>query len=485
MKTTITLVLSILISYVCLGNNIQVSNITLENANATTNTVQIEFDLSWENSWRLSSGPSNWDAAYLFVKFRVDGGPWNNARINLANFVAPVGSMIQVAPNSAGAFIYRDSDGSGNFDLQDVQLEWNYGANGVQDDAIIDIQVFAIEMVHIPQESFYVGGTGGTEAGKFYQHPSTNTSYQITSEAAISVGPTNGFLNYDSDGDGLGPIPAAYPKGFGAFYIMKYELTEGQWIGFFNSLSETQKANRDLTGESGKNTDLVVNGNTISWAGGSTNATTEVPDRACGYLSMGDMLAYMDWSGLRPITELEYEKSARGPVFPKAGEFAWGNANIFSTETYTYSNQGQPSENITNLGELTGNAAYSATTGSNGPVRSGIFAASATNKNREETGGSYYGVMELSGNHYERVVTVGTPRGRLFTGVHGNGIIGSTGNSTASNWPLFTTGDGGSYRGGGWINGADLLRVSDRFDGASLIPGSSSRIGIRAARTAF
>ena len=30
------------------------------------------------------------------------------------------------------------------------------------------------------------------------------------------------------------------------------------------------------------------------------------------YISWPDLLAYADWAALRPITELEYEKAARG-----------------------------------------------------------------------------------------------------------------------------------------------------------------------------
>lgn len=69
-----------------------------------------------------------------------------------------------------------------------------------------------------------------------------------------------------------------------------------------------------------------------------------------------------------------------------------------------------------------GNANYNTTNGSpSGPKRCGIFAASALLNNREETGGSYYGIMELTGNVYERAITVGNPEGRAFTGLHGNG----------------------------------------------------------------
>jgi hypothetical protein len=61
------------------SNNIQVTNVTLTSqntsagANNSANYTHIQFDVQWENSWRLSSGPSNWDAAWIFAKFRVGG----------------------------------------------------------------------------------------------------------------------------------------------------------------------------------------------------------------------------------------------------------------------------------------------------------------------------------------------------------------------------------------------------------------------------
>ncbi|MEL6652272.1 MAG: hypothetical protein AAFQ87_15835, partial [Bacteroidota bacterium] len=44
------------------ANNIDLSNITLTGQNTTDQTVLVQFDVSWENSWRLNVGPSNWDA---------------------------------------------------------------------------------------------------------------------------------------------------------------------------------------------------------------------------------------------------------------------------------------------------------------------------------------------------------------------------------------------------------------------------------------
>ena len=484
----IILIITVLFTYSLGANNIRVSNISLENLNTVSNWVNVEFDVAWDNSWRISSGPSNWDAAWVVIKYRVNNGTWTHGIVSQANSTAAAGSIMDITPDGIGALIYRDGDGSGNVNFQNVQIRWNFGSTDTND--VIDIQVFAIEMVYVPEGAYYVGGTTGSEANKFHSGGfSTSSSYQITSENALTIANTSGNLYYtgttSNGGDQTGALAASYPKGFNDFYAMKYEVSEGQWVAFFNSMTENQKNNRDVTDVNHKNSDGVVYRNTVSWTGGTTSATTAAPDRSMSYLSIGDMNSYMDWIGLRPLSELEYEKSCRGPILPKSGEFAWGSANINSVD-YTLVNAGFSSERITNSATNTGNALYNLTdTNFGGPARNGIFAHSAINKNREETGGSYYGIMELTGNLYERCVTVGTAQGRNFTGLHGNGIISSsTGNGTVPNWPNNTTGDGYSFRGGSWFNGADFIRVSDRFDGASIIAVGNNRLGFRGARTA-
>ncbi len=488
MKKIILILLFVFSILTSKANNITVSNISLVNLNQANSWVNVQFDLSWENSWRVSSGPSNWDAAWIFIKYRVNNGDWVHGHISQANSSVPAGNTLDVLSSGVGAFVYRSSNGSGNMNIQGIQLQWNFGA--VTTDDIIDVQVFAIEMVYVPQGAFYVGGTNGSEVNKFYSGGLSTTSfYQITSENAITIVDTVGNLYYTNTagnaGDQAGTLAVSYPKGFNAFYCMKYEVTEAQWVGFFNSLNESQKNNRDLTDANHKNSDAVVSRNTIAWSGGTSNATTTAPDRALSYASAADMNAYIDWAGLRPMTELEYEKACRGPIQPKAGEFAWGNANI-SQNSLNLVNSGQPNESLTGLPTNTGNASFLDTDGAiNGPLRNGIFASSATNKTRQETGGSYYGIMELSGNLYERCITVGTLTGRSFTGVHGDGVINSTtGDSDVINYPSNTTGDGYSYRGGSFINLFNYLRVSDRFDGATILFNGNNRIGIRAVITA-
>jgi len=54
-----------------LANNIAVSGISLTARNTSTQTVRVNFNLSWDNSWRTTSAPFNWDAAWVFVKYKI------------------------------------------------------------------------------------------------------------------------------------------------------------------------------------------------------------------------------------------------------------------------------------------------------------------------------------------------------------------------------------------------------------------------------
>lgn len=476
-----------LCTQVGLTNNIEVTDVVLTGQDAAQDFTLVQFDLSWENSWRISVGPGNWDAAWVFVKYRVNGNIWRHATLNTTGSTAPAGATVEVVSDQTGAFIYRSADGTGDVSWQDVELRWNYGDDGVDDNALVDVQVFAIEMVYVPEEAFRVGTgqLGGSEIDEFYTPTFFfSVPYQITSEAAITVAPSPGNLYYNNSvngGDQQGPIPAAFPKGYAAFYCMKYETSQDQWVGFFNTLTQTQKENLDITGTSGKNSDDEAFRNAVSWPDAG-NATTTLPNLPMAYVRAGFVCAYLDWAGLRPMTELEYEKACRGPLNPVSNEFAWGTSNI-AVGDYTLVNEGTPSEQIANPASGVGNTSYQETSGGIQIMRCGIFAASANLNNREETGGSYYGIMELTGNVYERCVTVGNPQGRSFDGQHGDGSLNANGTYNVPNWPL-DAGDGFGYRGGSYPNSQQFLYVSDRNDAANTFPGTNSRIGFRGVRTA-
>lgn len=452
------------------ANNIEVSNISLTAQNTTEDYTLVQFDLSWENSWRLSSGPENYDGAWVFIKFKksVD---WKHATINYVDGTAAadghteaIGSTVKTSSDGVGVFVYRNSDGNGDVNFQTIQLRWNYGVDLVQDNDVVDVKVFAIEMVYIPQRINILGCSDeGIDSGHFYTNTAIGSKgvYLVTSEAAINVSPAINDLYYDqpqgSEGDRNGPIPADFPKGYKAFWTMKYELTEGQWISFVNSLQLTARLNRienmfdvDL----GKEVNQEYRRNTILFSE-QLFLSSDAPARAVSYLSEDDNAAYLDWSGLRFMTELEYEKMAKGH-FSVASMLASGG--ILSTNVdYIIINDGEENELITNCASNLTNMNYSENHVS-GPLRAGIFAASANNPTRLETGGSFYGVMELSGNLFERVISSGSVLGRTFTGNHGDGRLDENGNSNVPNSPQSEV----FLRGGSFESSLVLCTVSTR-----------------------
>jgi len=460
---SVVLLVMLLIISTLHANNIQIENAGIESINYTEGYAMLKLDISWDNSWRNDiagngyAEPNNYDAAWIFVKYRINGGLWQHATLNTegSNHIAPVGSTIDGVSDGKGVFMYRSQNGEGTVNWSNAGLRWEY----LSDDIVpangdnVDFKILAIEMVYVPEGAFYVGDNKESKASFF--EGGTSNPYHITSENAITVANTEGNLFYTViayTGDGLGPIPVAYPKGYAAFYCMKYQITQGQYADFLNLLTPEQAANLCDPGLSYRYSILYTD----------TNYTAFAPERGCNYVSWADGIAYLDWSGLRPMTELEYEKACRGPLYPISGEFAWGT-NTISTNAYTLNNNGSWEEGIaSNYSTTLGNSFYSLTKGTiQGPVRVGIFAAHPNNTGRVTSGASYYGIMDMSGNLWERVVTIGNPKGRAFTGKTGDGYLTVDGHSNMANWPN-NSADGAGGRGGNWANNSDFSRVSDR-----------------------
>jgi len=453
---------------VALANNITVSNVTITGQSTSAQTCKVQLDISWNNSWRNAI---NYDAAWVFIKYSTDSGAtWSHATLktsgtNPANFSQGTGTGLDlvVPTDKKGAFLQRTSNGSGTVSTTSIQFVWDWGADGLSTSSTARVKVFAIEMVYIPQGAFYAG-SGGTGTGEF-------TSTQITTATANASG------GYPT---GQTAPNASWPNGYNAFYIMKYELSQGAWVDFFNTLTADQKSTRDITGgvlnSTGKASDETVNRNTISWTSGDAAAGAN-QYVACNFLSWADVIAYADWSGLRPMTELEYEKAARGTVSAVADEYAWGSTTI--TQSANITNGGAANETASNSGNGLCNYGNRASQ-PQGPMRCGFAPTSTTT--RAQAGASYYGVMELSGNLWERPVTIGNATGRLFDGGLGDGALDANGNANVTNWPG-TDAVGSGFRGGTWTGGATIARVSDRYSAADTSAVRYSTLGARCART--
>jgi len=455
------------------ANNVSVSSVTLTGQNAADDYMLVQFDLSWDNSFLDAV---NWDACWIFVKFRVGSGDWNHATLNTSGHTAPSGSTIDTPSDGKGVFIYRSANGTGTFSLTDVQLRWNYGTDGVADDATVTVKVFAIEMVCVPTGAF-AAGSGGSENSCF-----TLTTIN-TGDATTAPTGTGGFSGSAEGGYPTGqttPANAGWPNGYSAFYCMKYEISQGQYADFLNTLTATQDGNRFPDN----------NGNyrhTIGGSAGSRSAGR--PDRACNYLSWMDDAAYADWSGLRPMTELEFEKTCRGTLAPVANEYAWGNTSITAATTISGTEDGTETITNSNANCCYNYQDFTSGDGGYGPLRCGIFATGSTS--RAEAGAGYYGIMEMSGNLWERPVTIANTEGRTFTGTHGNGALSINGNATNSEWPGYSDGEvtgatGAGLRGGGWDNwdnGASDGCVSDRGVAGYTYTDRDGTFGFRCVRS--
>jgi len=550
------------------ANDLQISNISLLNKNTVEDYLYVQFDISWDNSWRVNTGAQNWDAAWVFVKYRIDGGVWQHATLSSldSDHNAPPEATTDASSDGKGVFMYRSSNGSGNISWSAVQFKWLYGNNGVSDNAAnIEIRVFGIEMVYVNQGAFSVGDE--SSIGHLYDASDVSmlqsayiSTAPVTMKTNISgytgIGPfdDNELINEGIYVDGDNGIDTTggttinnpdFPTGYNAFYCMKYEITQEQYVAFLNTLSRTQQdkcthRDRGLSSpEIERNhyllsnqvtfpfRDTVENRNgvygvdadgisplifhcNVDTSGSNMNLfdqNTDGQNVGCNLIGWLQGTSYADWAALRPMTELEFEKACRGPEASVTDEYAWHTTAIFGTisEEYIFNNFGMATEYPQNISVSVGNAAYQFTTGHkdenpdriDAPVRVGMFATASSN--RITSGASYYGIMELSGSLNERCVSLGHGLGRKYQGTHGDGILadspaGFEGNATNSDWPgvalnLESKGtnyvwNGSGYRGGDWNDGKSRLKVSERYF-ASLDPfGPNIGSGFRCVRTA-
>lgn len=275
-------------------------------------------------------------------------------------------------------------------------------------------------------------------------------------------------------------LPADFPNGYEGFYAMKYEVTQQQYVSFLNKLDRNSQALRTV-GEhlAGMREGEYVFGNNrrqpsfrngiVLMKLGENSGLPNVfacdlnPDNmpnslddgqmvACNFLSPSDLLAYADWAGLRPLSELEFEKMCRR-AFPGevlAGEFAWNSAS--ATFGKTLNDAGKDTENY---GEGNVNAGNSS-----GPVRAGAFLRSG--RNREQAGVGFWGVEDLSGNLAEIYYNADVYGRQLNGSVHGDGELGNNGDTDvpANRWSRDTLAFG--VRGGSYESGRKELAVSDR-----------------------
>ncbi len=503
------------------ANNLRVTGVTVPpNFNTTALNGRISCNVAWDHSWRDSV---NWDAAWVFVKYRVPGSNWRTATLSSYGIDHPASAGVAVsgALDGKGIFVYRAQPGAGTFNAG-LQLTWNFSAdfrnNSPGPGTPVEIRVFAVEMVRIPQMAFNLNtGPLTTNANEFQQVGSSLA--RITSEGALPVGALRwqdetgggGSGNVTTlngvDYAGSDALSASYPKGYAASYCMKYETTQGQYTDFLNSLTRAQQIRRvaaDISGDAPRDNNIYVmmpspnavsaGRNTITCPANGMGTTAPVtfscsrPDRTANSLIWADGAAYLDWAGLRPMTELEFEKICRGPLAVAPGEHAWGAEPAVAATAISTTEDGTETAAPATANAVFDNITFTGGDGGQGPLRAGVFATATSN--RAQAGASYYGVMEMSGNCWERCITVagfdtGQPTNAgLFDGLsNGDGLLDSLGNHNALTWPNATDVRGSNFRGGNWSRPTAWAMTADRIFGGSAISGRTTHRSIRGVRS--
>ena len=523
------------------ASNIQVSNIYQNNIDA--NNHRISFDIQWDDSWRKDSEePNNYDGVWIFIKYRdclekASGTPgdYNHCWIGTSNTDhtinaatvdgAPVSMVVEVGltnisgtDRGMGIFLYQPAgDRVGSVVIDSLSILWSSGDHSPAENTLTnsyDIQVVSIEMVNIPTEGFYLGD--GRSATYFRNPTNNDRPVYVNSNSMDFLAETGGLEDLTPNSGGSANISNSFPNGYDSFWAMKYEISQEQYMQFLNTLSRSNQNYRiatNITPATSNVSNVYVMSNNASRqyrnaivcepiipVGGEPidfkmdyngnrvyNEADDGASIACNYLSAHDIMAYLDWAALRPLTEFEFEKIGRGPYIGSYGytyQKAWGTATI--TEVTGISNPGTATETSSNTGE--GICVYNDNASVGGPMRCG-FASNASTTDRYSCGASFYGIFELSGNVREPYMGFwdNANSDDNFGGESGDGLLNATGDANQATWPQGADGSGTTqtymyYRGGDWrMTSPNNVTVSYR-DGWDPTTGRDNRTGGRGGR---
>lgn len=435
------------------ANNIRVK---LNSYNPTTK--QLNISLAWDNSWHDGSGQFR-DAAWLFVKYKdITNSEWqhavlanpgsaNNVPASIADTLNTPGVQFDVQAKKTGittgpvtGYMVRRQKGTSAATQNNPEYAGVYNV-AMSFNVVVtlpagvtlanpEFRVYALEMVDIPQGSFWAGD--GSSTSYIKTNLTTNAPLNVTSVGGGTGLTATTYLNNMHIA-----VSSTYPNGVAEYFIMKYELSNEGYCEFMNTLTRAQQnilapgydfVNKASGSISYGSPSFALTSATFTSLtepavfgcdanrNGIFNEANDGQNNGVLVEKMIDVLAYLDWAGLRPMTGYEYEKACRGPLVPVQGEYAWGNTTK-NEVTLDYDRYGA---NETSTTVVNGPGSYAGT-------RNGAF-AKPTGSTRLNSGGSYYGVMELSNSCFEPHTGYGYGLAwSLWTGTHGDGIVNNDG----------------------------------------------------------
>ena len=425
------------------------------------------IEVKWENAWNLTDSVNNHDAVWVFFKSGHIGGSHPHAYIRNCTMLSD--GTIKLSEDRVGIMLMPFVGAHEQISLK-FRVDFNEMWQG-------QLHVHAVEMVYCPPGQFYAGdgranNTFASSSGEPFLVSDTIISFHTRKGNFTIINPTADLV-----ADSL--KTSAFPTGVQGFYVMKYEINQKQFAAFLDS----QNANdlRQLIPEFSGMTYILgdVRFRSAIQIDENTSASNSVhitvvtgqtgngENRAVSYLNWDLLASYLDWSGLRPMTELEYEKACRGPKKPLKYEFAWGTQYVSSIDSLDA--DGTVDETTLQIAaDTVGLAICSKPVGNPyviGSARNGF--AGLRGSSRIHVGAGYYSAFELSGNVWDMCVKVGHTA-HDFNGAHGDGTLKEGAGANVAGWP---TSNGIIAKGGGWnsliVNKLDYqfrdLAVSDRF----------------------
>jgi formylglycine-generating enzyme required for sulfatase activity len=307
----------------------------------------------------------------------------------------------------------------------------------------VQIQAYAISMVHLYQYPFvYDSGCVSN----------CNTPANYGGGSPVTVATV---------GQVPGTASAGWPNGYENYYMMRYLVSQGQYVDFLNSLPASVASTRYLGTNQGYGSRLSVTGGV--YAAVDRNA-------AANFLGTLDLWGFLSWSALRPITEMEYERAGRD-ISPDNRIYPWGNTIPTTPPTYAPPNEGGGafSEYYMDFNNLASQSVLDV----------GRYMSMDVYRSTAQTGASPYGIADLAGNVWEQMLncTYGTPTYPSTGPVNGNGTA-----TAPAGWPPGTDGTSG-LRGGAWNGAATVGRVSDRILASWALASRYFFVGGRGGRT--